>query len=238
MRIIRPLVLFARLCVRFRWGLSSPPPNWAKFRFKLLCHTYYTYLLYYTILMGFIPHVRVHTQMPIWSYLDPSRDRDAFGVSNCFLLVLWFAVFEMLVSNSKIGEGGTQECYFNTTEDSTFLHLNVKAVATQAQACRASEFDWYLSGCSHLVKISSEQCDRSQRCYKEDSRGDCRHKRLDDRTTRISFGPLALQRHTADHTKTHSTQTNTNMWTHTHTQTHKTLIHTPTNSQPHQPTIA
>ena len=31
----------------------------------LLCHTYYTYLLYYTILMGFIPHVRVHTQMPI-----------------------------------------------------------------------------------------------------------------------------------------------------------------------------
>jgi hypothetical protein len=41
----------------------------------------------------------------------------------------------MLVSNSKIGEGETQE------EDSTFLHLNVKAVATQDQACRANEFD-------------------------------------------------------------------------------------------------
>ena len=52
-------------------GLSSPPPNWAKFRFKLLCHTYCT-ILYYTILMGFIPHVLVHTQMCIWSYLERS----------------------------------------------------------------------------------------------------------------------------------------------------------------------
>ena len=42
-----------------------------------LCHTYLlTILTILTILtyllMGFIPHVRVHTQMPIWSYLELS----------------------------------------------------------------------------------------------------------------------------------------------------------------------
>ena len=72
--LILSLTLILSYLVSHIWGgefeggeLLSPTPNWAKFRFKLLCHTYCTYLLYYTstILIGFIPHVRVHTRMPI-----------------------------------------------------------------------------------------------------------------------------------------------------------------------------
>ena len=61
-----------------RGGTVVPPPDRAKFRFKLLCHTYLltlpTYLLYLLILlMGFIPYARLHTQMRIWSCLELSR---------------------------------------------------------------------------------------------------------------------------------------------------------------------
>ena len=42
--------------------------------YTVLYYTYYItiYLLYYNILMGFIPYVRLHTQMRTWSYLEIS----------------------------------------------------------------------------------------------------------------------------------------------------------------------